>query len=264
MGRVSGASPLKNPGNPCRLTLHRPALVGRTLMRTMRRQDPVACPGPSCGWVAAGEPQARAAPPWPSRARSPRTLELGGMNTAQSPGSWHRWAASGMVEGAGHKHCSDLTRPPPASLQVPLPSSVFINTTESCEVESLGAGQLLAQYPAKCHEKLGKRAERVSPALQWAVPPGLFKATSPREEPQDGLYCIRNSSTKSGKVLVVWDETSNKVRNYRIFEKDSKFYLEGDVLFLSVGSLVEHYHAHVLPGHQSLLLRLPYGYARPR
>ncbi|KAB1282023.1 SH3 domain-binding protein 2 [Camelus dromedarius] len=148
--------------------------------------------------------------------------------------------------------------------QVPLPSSVFINTTESCEVESLGAGQLLAQYPAKCHEKLGKRAERVSPALQWAVPPGLFKATSPREEPQDGLYCIRNSSTKSGKVLVVWDETSNKVRNYRIFEKDSKFYLEGDVLFLSVGSLVEHYHAHVLPGHQSLLLRLPYGYARPR
>ena len=28
----------------------------------------------------------------------------------------------------------------------------------------------------------------------------LFKATSPRGVPQDGLYCIRNSSTKSGKV----------------------------------------------------------------
>lgn len=28
----------------------------------------------------------------------------------------------------------------------------------------------------------------------------LFKTTSPRGEPQDGLYCIRNSSTKSGKV----------------------------------------------------------------
>uniref|UniRef100_A0A8D1B4I3 SH3 domain binding protein 2 n=1 Tax=Sus scrofa TaxID=9823 RepID=A0A8D1B4I3_PIG len=92
--------------------------------------------------------------------------------------------------------------------KVPLPSSVFINTTESCEVER------------------------------------LFKATSPRGEPQDGLYCIRNSSTKSGK--------------------DSKFYLEGEVLFVSVGSLVEHYHTHVLPGHQSLLLRHPYGYARPR
>nr|XP_054410901.1 SH3 domain-binding protein 2 isoform X6 [Pongo abelii] len=92
----------------------------------------------------------------------------------------------------------------------------------------------------------------------------LFKATSPRGEPQDGLYCIRNSSTKSGKVLVVWDETSNKVRNYRIFEKDSKFYLEGEVLFVSVGSMVEHYHTHVLPSHQSLLLRHPYGYTGPR
>uniref|UniRef100_A0A8D2D995 SH3 domain-binding protein 2 n=1 Tax=Sciurus vulgaris TaxID=55149 RepID=A0A8D2D995_SCIVU len=112
--------------------------------------------------------------------------------------------------------------------KVPLPSSVFVNTTESCEVER------------------------------------LFKATSPRGEPQHGLYCIRNSSTKSGKVLVVWDESSNKVRNYRIFEKDSKFYLEGEVLFLSVGSMVEHYHTHVLPSHQSLLLRHPYGYAGPR
>ncbi|XP_057561441.1 SH3 domain-binding protein 2 [Hippopotamus amphibius kiboko] len=112
--------------------------------------------------------------------------------------------------------------------KVPLPSSVFINTTESCEVER------------------------------------LFKATSSRGEPQDGLYCIRNSSTKSGKVLVVWDETSGKVRNYRIFEKDSKFYLEGELLFVSVGSLVEHYHTHMLPGHQSLLLKHPYGYTRPR
>ncbi|XP_054437861.1 SH3 domain-binding protein 2 [Pteronotus mesoamericanus] len=112
--------------------------------------------------------------------------------------------------------------------KVPLPSSVFVNTTESYEVER------------------------------------LFKATSPRGEPQDGLYCIRNSSTKSGKVLVVWDETSNKVRNYRIFEKDSKFYLEGEVLFVNVGSLVEHYHTHPLPSHQSLLLQHPYGYAGPR
>ncbi|XP_039694209.1 SH3 domain-binding protein 2 isoform X1 [Pteropus medius] len=112
--------------------------------------------------------------------------------------------------------------------KVPLPSSVFINTTESFEVER------------------------------------LFKTTSPRGEPQDGLYCIRNSSTKSGKVLVVWDEACSKVRNYRIFEKDSKFYLESEVLFVSVGSLVEHYHTHLLPSHQSLLLQHPYGYAGPR
>uniref|UniRef100_A0A8D0NGP8 SH3 domain binding protein 2 n=1 Tax=Sus scrofa TaxID=9823 RepID=A0A8D0NGP8_PIG len=182
--------------------------------------------------------------------------------------------------------------------KVPLPSSVFINTTESCEVErsargsfsealfcrhevpclppsltcpavprfsvplaSLGAGQLLAQehgretwQKSRSHQL---RACWLSPWLcsgwpTWhpvlLVPgqqyredraPGgvglwemghllaqlsycrLFKATSPRGEPQDGLYCIRNSSTKSGKVLVVWDETSSKVRNYRIFEKVS-------------------------------------------
>ena len=46
--------------------------------------------------------------------------------------------------------------------------------------------------------------------------------------------------------------------------QDSKFYLEGEVLFVSVGSLVEHYHTHVLPSHQSLLLQRPYGYTRPR
>uniref|UniRef100_A0A8D1JLT5 SH3 domain-binding protein 2 n=2 Tax=Sus scrofa TaxID=9823 RepID=A0A8D1JLT5_PIG len=225
--------------------------------------------------------------------------------------------------------------------KVPLPSSVFINTTESCEVErsargsfsealfcrhevpclppsltcpavprfsvplaSLGAGQLLAQeHGRETWQKSRSHQLRACWPSPWLcsgwptwhpvllVPgqqyredraPGgvglwemghllsqlsycrLFKATSPRGEPQDGLYCIRNSSTKSGKVLVVWDETSSKVRNYRIFEKDSKFYLEGEVLFVSVGSLVEHYHTHVLPGHQSLLLRHPYGYARPR
>lgn len=46
--------------------------------------------------------------------------------------------------------------------------------------------------------------------------------------------------------------------------QDSKFYLESEVLFVSVGGLVEHYHTHVLPGHQSLLLQRPYGYTRPR
>lgn len=48
------------------------------------------------------------------------------------------------------------------------------------------------------------------------------------------------------------------------FLQDSKFYLEGEVLFASVGSMVEHYHTHVLPSHQSLLLQHPYGYAGPR
>ncbi|NXS95468.1 3BP2 protein, partial [Jacana jacana] len=112
--------------------------------------------------------------------------------------------------------------------KVGLPASVFLNTSESLEVER------------------------------------TFKASSPRGQPQNGLYCIRNSSTKPGKVLVVWDESAEKVRNYRIFEKDCRFYLDSDIMFLNMGSLVEYYSTHVLPSHDSLILRCPYGYSRPR
>ncbi|XP_009998560.1 PREDICTED: SH3 domain-binding protein 2 isoform X2 [Chaetura pelagica] len=112
--------------------------------------------------------------------------------------------------------------------KVGLPASIFLNTSESFEVER------------------------------------TFKASSPRGQPQNGLYCIRNSSTKPGKVLVVWDESAEKVRNYRIFEKDSKFYLDSDIMFLNMGSLVEYYSTHILPSHDSLILRCPYGYSKPR
>ncbi|XP_032542697.1 SH3 domain-binding protein 2 isoform X2 [Chiroxiphia lanceolata] len=112
--------------------------------------------------------------------------------------------------------------------KVGLPASIFLNTSESFEVER------------------------------------IFKASSPQGQPQNGLYCIRNSSTKPGKVLVVWDEPAGKVRNYRIFEKDDKFYLDSDIMFLNMGSLVEYYSTHVLPSHDSLMLRCPYGYSKPR
>ncbi|KAL2305417.1 hypothetical protein Nmel_007403 [Mimus melanotis] len=112
--------------------------------------------------------------------------------------------------------------------KVGLPVSIFLNTSESFEVER------------------------------------IFKASSPQGQPQNGLYCIRNSSTKPGKVLVVWDEPAGKVRNYRIFEKDGKFYLDSDILFLNMGSLVEYYSTHILPCHDNLILRCPYGYSKPR
>lgn len=69
------------------------------------------CGVPRCptGWAAAGE--------------------LGARDTVRSPVSRHRLAAS------GESPTWALTLTMPASLQVPLPSSVFINTTESCEVE---------------------------------------------------------------------------------------------------------------------------------
>ncbi|XP_060102115.1 SH3 domain-binding protein 2 [Heteronotia binoei] len=112
--------------------------------------------------------------------------------------------------------------------KVELPHSVFVNTSESLEVER------------------------------------MFKSENLTGHPKTGLFCIRNSSTKTGKVLVVWDESIEKVRNYRIFQQDSKFYLESDAQFLSLGSLVEHYSCHVLPGHNNLTLQFPYGYSGPR
>ncbi|XP_061439239.1 SH3 domain-binding protein 2 isoform X2 [Rhineura floridana] len=112
--------------------------------------------------------------------------------------------------------------------KIELPNSVFVNTSESLEVER------------------------------------MFKSENPMGHPKHGLFCIRNSSKKTGKVLVVWDESVEKVRNYRIFQQDSKFYLEADILFLSLRSLVEHYSSHVLPSHSNLILQFPYGYSGPR
>ncbi|XP_060698775.1 SH3 domain-binding protein 2 [Hemiscyllium ocellatum] len=109
---------------------------------------------------------------------------------------------------------------------VQLPPSVFVNTTESNDVER------------------------------------LFISTHPRSNPENGLYCIRNSS-KAGKVLVVWDGSEKKVRNYRIFEKESKFFLEADVKFICLASMVEFYHKHTLPIHDNLRLKVPYGYEHP-
>lgn len=109
---------------------------------------------------------------------------------------------------------------------VQLPDSVFVDTTETSAVEK------------------------------------LFKEAY--GSPQDGLYCIRNSGTKTSKVLVVWDVSLNKARNYRVFEEDSVVFLETDVPFPSLAALVEHYHSHPLPNHGSLCLQQPYGYMPPR
>ncbi|XP_051875850.1 SH3 domain-binding protein 2 [Pristis pectinata] len=105
---------------------------------------------------------------------------------------------------------------------VQLPTSVFMNTTESNDVER------------------------------------LFISTSPGNKPENGLYSIRNSS-KSGQVLVVWDDSEKKVRNYRIFEKESKFFLESEIKFTSLTSMVEFYYTHTLPIHENLYLKVPYG-----
>ncbi|KAL4617250.1 SH3 domain-binding protein 2 isoform X1 [Arapaima gigas] len=109
---------------------------------------------------------------------------------------------------------------------VQLPDSVFIDTTET-----------------SCIEKLFRETDR---------------------SPQDGLYCIRNSGTKTSKVLVVWDVGLNKARNYRLFEENSRIFLETDVTFPSLAALVEYYYLHPLPNHDTLCLQRPYGYTPPR
>ncbi|XP_075713337.1 SH3 domain-binding protein 2 isoform X1 [Rhinoderma darwinii] len=106
--------------------------------------------------------------------------------------------------------------------KVPLPASVFVETCDSFDVER------------------------------------MFKATDARGSPLNGLFCIRNSA-KAGKVLVVWDQLDSKLRNYRIFEKDSIVYLEAEKLFPDFATLVEHYYGNTLPSHDRLLLQHAYG-----
>ncbi|KAM9820227.1 SH3 domain-binding protein 2 [Neosynchiropus ocellatus] len=101
-----------------------------------------------------------------------------------------------------------------------LPDSVFVDTTETSAVER------------------------------------LFKEKS--SCPEDGLYCIRNSGTKTSKVLVVWDVSIGKARNYRLFTMDNQIFLDSEMPFKTLSHLVEHYHAHPLPQHGSLCLQKPF------
>ncbi|XP_059214574.1 SH3 domain-binding protein 2 [Centropristis striata] len=103
---------------------------------------------------------------------------------------------------------------------VQLPDSVFIDTTETSIVEKLF---------------------RESP-----IPP------------QDGLYGIRNSGTKTSKVLVVWDVSIGKARNYRLFQEEDCVFLDTEVTFPNLPAVIEHYYSHPLPHHGSLCLQKPY------
>ncbi|KAJ7987069.1 hypothetical protein DPEC_G00334930 [Dallia pectoralis] len=109
---------------------------------------------------------------------------------------------------------------------VQLPDSAFVDTTETSSVEK------------------------------------LFKECS--RAPKDGLYCFRKSGTKTSKVLVVWDVSLGKARNYRLFEENSRVFLESEMTFASLAALVEYYYSHPLPNHGSLCLQQPYGYIIPR
>lgn len=117
------------------------------------------------------------------------------------------------------KHSEDKSDDDDDYENVQLPDSVFIDSTETSFVEKL------FRESGDCH---------------------------------DGLYAIRNSGTKTSKVLVVWDISISKARNYRLFEENGCIFVDREQTFPSLAILIEHYYGHPLPQHGSLCLQRPY------
>uniref|UniRef100_UPI00358F55AC SH3 domain-binding protein 2-like isoform X2 n=1 Tax=Myxine glutinosa TaxID=7769 RepID=UPI00358F55AC len=64
----------------------------------------------------------------------------------------------------------------------------------------------------------------------------------------NGLFCIRNSSTRKEQILVVWDEDHNKVRNFIIFQHESSLTLDKNgTWFHNLLELLQFYKENVLP-----------------
>ncbi|KAJ8287087.1 hypothetical protein GJAV_G00047510 [Gymnothorax javanicus] len=195
--------------------------------RTRPQQDPLPAP-PTAPPYRPPIPKPSAAPkPAPFIPTKPKPKPQGSSLQRTSPdGQSFRSSVEEMPANLQKKlpHTDDSDGEDYENVQ--LPDSVFVDTTDTSDVEK------------------------------------LFKETT--RSPQDGLYCIRNSGTKTSKVLVVWDVGLKKARNYRLFEENSRIFLETDITFPSLAALVEHYYSHALPNHSSLCLQKPYGYTAPR
>lgn len=172
---------------------------------------------------------------WPlSRCRCPARSS----STPQNPSRW-RGQCEGLSAKPGFRRREAPVSPPPAprlsaflspSLTL-VPSSRWDRYTAECTespseatghqrsppagrrpgVAELGTGRppqapllsaLEVQHGGRTEATLrrGPEGPRLRRAQLPTVSFRLFKTTSPRGEPQDGLYCIRNSSTKTGKV----------------------------------------------------------------
>uniref|UniRef100_UPI00358F981A SH3 domain-binding protein 2-like n=1 Tax=Myxine glutinosa TaxID=7769 RepID=UPI00358F981A len=101
------------------------------------------------------------------------------------------------------------------------------------------------------------------------APPTLFFDTSEMTEveskvkrcnPRNGLYCIRRSS-HGGQVLMVWEESSKKMKNFRIY-KDTTGDLSLDnsssQRFSCLPELFAYYVENVLPNQKRLRLQCPF------
>ncbi|XP_016894249.1 SH3 domain-binding protein 2 isoform X2 [Cynoglossus semilaevis] len=172
-------------------------------------------------------------------------------------------------------------KPPPPEAKFPVPSTR--SKSHGSSIQSSPEGQSFRssgdEAPSESRRRrspdLGRRgAEDCSEDedyINMLLPDSVFIDTNEtsfveklfrerRVPPEDGLYSIRNSGTKTSRVLVVWDSSINKARNYRLFEDGDHIYLDSEVTFPSLSALIEHYHSQPLPHHGSLCLLTPFSY----
>ncbi|XP_040914452.1 SH3 domain-binding protein 2 isoform X1 [Toxotes jaculatrix] len=167
-----------------------------------------------------------------------------------------------------------VVKPPPLALKPPLPAAkpgtaLQRASPEGQSFRSLG-DETLSDFRRKRDSAIhGGGHESDDDYENMQLPDSVFIDTTEtsfveklfREgpvPPQDGLYGIRNSGTKTSKVLVVWDVSIGKARNYRLFEEDQLIFVDSEVTFPTLPALIEHYHSHPLPHHGSLCLQKPF------
>ncbi|KAI9519223.1 hypothetical protein NQZ68_030755, partial [Dissostichus eleginoides] len=171
----------------------------------------------------------------------------------------------------------EIPKPPPPTLKPPLPAAK--NKQQGTKIQRASPdGQSFRssgdEAPSEFRRKLGSSkhsggCESDDDYENVQIPDSVFIDTTETSvienlfrqsavHPQDGLYCIRNSGTKTSKVLVVWDISTGKARNYRLFQEEDSVYLDSEAPFPTLSAVIEHYYSHPLPHHGSLCLQKPF------
>ncbi|XP_018558053.1 SH3 domain-binding protein 2 isoform X2 [Lates calcarifer] len=169
-----------------------------------------------------------------------------------------------------------IPKPPPPGVKPPLPTAKpklpgtpFQASPEGQSFRSIGEEVPLESRKKRNLRKPGGGDDSDDDYENVQLPDSVFIDTTETSfverlfkdgpvPPQDGLYGIRNSGTKTSKVLVVWDVSIGKARNYRLFEEEDQIFLDSEVTFPNLAALVEHYYSHPLPHHGSLCLQMPF------
>ncbi|XP_069016986.1 SH3 domain-binding protein 2 isoform X1 [Embiotoca jacksoni] len=213
----------------------------------------------------------------PSLPALKNTLSLNQMSSSHPPRPGHP-PLSPLLKTGLHKKPT-TPKPPPPMIKPPLPAAKSKQPGTSIQRASPD-GQSFRSLGDETPEREFRRKQDSSKSsggdddidddyVNVQLPESVFIDSSEtsfveklfRETmfpPQDGLYGIRNSGTKTSKVLVVWDISISKARNYRLFEEDDCIFLESELTFPNLSDLIEHYYNHPLPHHGKLCLQKPY------